>query len=104
MSSSTISYGLPTPEHEPAEFLVDKTEFNCPKSSPEAHSRPEVSRLDANAYTSRAALVFDVVQSMRRSGGCVIQNMMSLDVLSSMERDIRPHLDGVKQASCKHGS
>jgi hypothetical protein len=110
MNITILSNGLPTPDHEPDCFDLPYTaigDFNAkPEISlaavPEISSTPvpEVSKLDFNSFGSHDELVSAVVESMQRSGGCVIQNMICNDILAGLESEIRPHLDQVKQADC----
>ena len=54
---------------------------------------PHVSDLDSKAYDSEEALLADIVESLRVSGGCVIRNLVGEDVLKEIEREVRPHLE-----------
>jgi hypothetical protein len=71
----------------------------CPKpqTNPEI-PLPLVSRLDLNSYSHQEDLAVDIIDSLRRSGGCIIRNMIQKDVLNSIESEIRPHMNNVRKA------
>lgn len=54
---------------------------------------PHVSDLDSKAYDSQEALLADIIESLRASGGCVIRNLVNKDVLKEIEMEVRPYLD-----------
>src|ERR1700761_3939189 len=73
----------------------------CTQPKPEV-KQPRVSKLDLNSYKSQDDLVVDIIESLRRSGGCIIRNMIQKPVLSSIESEIRPHLDQIQKADCMY--
>lgn len=64
---------------------------------------PEVSRLDMEDYhtESEDALVSDIVRSLKRSGGCIIRNMIPRKSLARCEKEIRPYLNATAKAEGK---
>lgn len=63
----------------------------------------EVSRLDMEDYhtQSEEALVSDIIRSLKRSGGCIIRNMIPRKSLAQCEKEIRPYLNTTKKAESK---
>jgi hypothetical protein len=114
MASTLFIHGIPTPEEElfdnffpsqhvplepqPAQSISNLAleARNAPKSN-----SPPISKLDLNNYTSEDALLFDIVESMKLTGGCIVRNLVSIPTVNAMESEIRPYLDEVKQADCK---
>jgi hypothetical protein len=112
MAPALLLHGLPTPDEEKHFDLSQPTSKKIrarslsSTSSTEQDSRtatPKVSRLDFSSYDSQDDLVYDIVESMKLSGGCIIRNMIPKDTLNSMASEIRPHLDQVQQADCTSG-
>ena len=54
---------------------------------------PHVGDLDSKTYESHEALLADIIESLRVSGGCVIRNLVDKDVLKEIEMEVRPYLD-----------
>lgn len=54
---------------------------------------PPVSDIDSTAYASQEALLVDIIESMRRSGGCVIRKLVDAEALKEVEGEVRPWLD-----------
>jgi hypothetical protein len=112
MAPALIFEGPLTPEKESFEFLPSskhaafKSQLSRPESNTNLHtlasdSVPPVSKLDINNYTSEDALVSDIIESMKLSGGCIVQNLISTPTLQAMKSEIRPYLDTVEKADCK---
>jgi hypothetical protein len=54
---------------------------------------PTVSDLDPGKYESKVTLIEDIIESLRRSGGCVVRNMVAKDRLDEIEKEVRPYLN-----------
>lgn len=54
---------------------------------------PQVGDFDLKSATSQEQLILDIVESMRRSGGCIVRNMVDKPVLDEIESQIRPHIE-----------
>ena len=54
---------------------------------------PEPSDLDFKSYDSQEALLADIIESIRTSGGCVIRNLIAKDKVAEIEKEVRPWLD-----------
>lgn len=63
---------------------------------------PAVGDLDSKAYPSEEALLADIVESMQRSGGCVVRNLVSTVALGEIEREVRPWLQKAQPWNGKH--
>ena len=61
-------------------------------NSPSAH----VGDLDSRTYSSNAALVEDIVRSMKVSGACIVRQLLRQDALDAIEKEVRPSLDTAK--------
>ena len=54
---------------------------------------PAVSDLDSKAYKSQDVLLADIIESLRVSGGCVIRNLVSENLVKEVEGEVRPYLE-----------
>lgn len=54
---------------------------------------PAVGDFDIRSYGSEEVLLSDVTESMGRSGGCIVRGLVDFNVVASLEKEIRPHLD-----------
>jgi ectoine hydroxylase-related dioxygenase (phytanoyl-CoA dioxygenase family) len=57
---------------------------------------PEVGDLDSKSYASEDALVKDIIESMRTSGGCIIRRLLSRETVAEIEKDVRPYLSAAE--------
>ena len=73
-------------------FLSNGASSSTPVQGPDS-PLPPVSSLDSKAYSSQEALVADIVESMRLSGGCIVRNLVGQEALSEVEKEVRPWLD-----------
>lgn len=103
MAPAVLSHGSWTPEED----AQCKNDYFEQIDTPIDHSSPavpQVSSLGMEDYHSgtEEALVSDIVRSLRRSGGCIIRNMIPQKSLGQCEHEIRPYLKMTKQADGKH--
>ncbi|KAE9964244.1 hypothetical protein BLS_008519 [Venturia inaequalis] len=100
MAPAISTYGSCNPEEQSQlhnDFLLrqwnSKADIPCPDV-------PEVSRLDTKDYQTKGeeALVSDIIQSLKRSGGCIIRNMIPQKSLAQCEKEIRPYLNATEKA------
>lgn len=57
-----------------------------------------IADLNVQSYTQDEALVTDIVQSLRLSGGCIVRGMYSRKTLGAIEADIRPFIERTTKA------
>jgi hypothetical protein len=115
MAPALIFQGLPTPEEEllgysfPLQHAPSKPQTSLPisnldrksQNAPTSNSAPSISKLELGDYTSEDDLLFDIIESMKLTGGCIVRNLVSIPTVNTMESEIRPYLDKVEQADCK---
>jgi hypothetical protein len=103
MAPALLVQNVPTLDKERYFDLSKQIKFatrNKPCSKPQTNPEiplPLVSRLDLNSYSRQEDLAADIIESLRRSGGCIIRNMIQKVVLNSIESEIRPHLNNVRK-------
>jgi Protein of unknown function (DUF1479) len=103
MAPAVLSHGSWTPE-EDTHFKNDYFEKTDTPINHPSSVVPQVSRLDLEDYHSGSeeALVTDIVRSLKRSGGCIIRNMIPQKRLAQCEHEIRPYLNMIQQADGKY--
>lgn len=103
MAPAIINNGSWTPNEESESENDFFGQWN-PKVSTRSPAVPDVSRLDMEDYhtAGEEALVSDIIQSLKRSGGCIIRNMLPRKRLAQCEKEIRPYLNATEKADGKH--
>lgn len=54
---------------------------------------PEVGIFDARSYASDDVLLADIIEGMRRAGGCIVRGLIGSETLAGLENEIGPLLD-----------
>jgi len=93
-------FGFVDPVKPPAKEINSSNVTSAQKTS--KSTLATVSKLDLNNYNCNDDLVTDIIESLRRSGGCIIRNMIQKHTLNSIESEIRPHMDEVQKADCAY--
>jgi hypothetical protein len=83
MSSTAIEIESPASISSKLAGTQSKTELKSPASP-----LPEVLTFDAATVTAD-----ELVQALRVAGGVVVKNMLTLDEVKAIEKDVRPWLE-----------
>lgn len=62
---------------------------------------PKIADLDCLRYQREDDLIFDIIHSLKLSGGCLVRGMYAQNTLDAIETEIRPFIKTTQKADAK---